>query len=79
MGRPNFGQPVAPSVLYHLHDDGDAVNGDTAECLQHGLPVEILVEAEAKPTEFKLVDPLGFRWRVPLSWDSLVVILMQLG
>ena len=34
--------------------------------LQHGLPTE--PEAEAEPIEPELVDLLGFRWRVPLSW-----------
>ena len=40
MGRPNFGRLAAPPVPHHLHDDGDAVNGDAFEALQHGLPVE---------------------------------------
>ena len=39
-----------------LHDDADAVDGDAAASLQHGLPVEPEAEAEAEPT-----DPLGFR------------------
>ena len=40
MGRPNFGRLAAPPVPHHLHDDGDVVNGDAFEGLQHGLPVE---------------------------------------
>ena len=60
MGRPNFGQPVAPPVPHHLHDDGDAIDGDAFEGIQHGLPVEPEIQA-------KMADPLGFYWRVPLS------------
>ena len=33
MGRLDFGQPVAPLVPHHLHDDGDAIDGDAAESL----------------------------------------------
>ena len=40
MGRPDFGLPATPLVAQHLHDDGDAVDGDAVEGLQHGLPVE---------------------------------------
>ena len=32
----------------------------------HGLPVEL--EAKAGPTELELTDPLGFHWKVSLSW-----------
>ena len=31
MGRPDFRQPTAPPVPYHLHNDGDAVDGDAVE------------------------------------------------
>ena len=57
MGRPNFGQPTAPIVPHHLHDNGDAVDGEAVEDIQHGLP--------AKPVEHEPIDPLGFRSRVP--------------
>ena len=57
-----MGQPVAPPTPHHLHDDGDAVDRDA----EHGLPTEL--EVEAKKIERELVDPLGFHWRVPLSW-----------
>ena len=60
MGQPNFGWPTTPLVAQHLHDDVDAVDGDTAEGLQHRL--------RAKPVELEPANPLGFRWRVPLSW-----------
>ena len=59
-GRPDFRRPTAPPVPHHLHDDGDAVDGNTVEGIQYGLPTE---SAEREP-----VDSLGFRWRVPLSW-----------
>ena len=62
MGRPDLGRPAAPLVPHHLQIDDDAID----EGLQHGLPVEPKVEA--KPVELELVDLLGFRWRVPLSW-----------
>ena len=31
MGRPDFWLPVEPLVPHHLHDDGDAVDGDAVE------------------------------------------------
>ena len=61
MGRPDFGRPTTPLVPHHLHDDGDPVEG-----IQYGLPAE--PEVQAKPAKREPVDPLGFRWRVPLSW-----------
>ena len=66
MGRPDFGQPTAyptPPVAHALHDDNadaDVVDGDLAEAVDDGLPVESAVEPE--PTL-----PLGCRWRVPLT------------
>ena len=56
MGRPGFRRPTAPPIPRHLHDDGDTVDGNAIEGIQHGLP------AEREPT-----DPLEFYWRVPLS------------
>ena len=61
MGRLDFGRPTTPLVPHHLHDYGDAVEG-----IQHGLPVELEVQAESAKHE--PTDPLGFHWRVPLSW-----------
>ena len=66
MGRPDFGQPIAPLVPHHLHDDGDALDGDAVEGIQYGLPTEL--EVQAKPAKLEPVYPLRFRWRVPLSW-----------
>ena len=40
MGQPDFGQSAAPPIPHHLHDDGDAVDGDAIEGIQHGLPVK---------------------------------------
>ena len=57
MGQPNFGRPPAPLVPQHLHDDADAIDGDIAEGVHHGLQAEL---------ELELGDPLGCRWRVPL-------------
>ena len=48
---------------HHLHDDGNAVDGDVVEGIKHELPAKPEVQAEREP-----VDPLRFRWRVPLSW-----------
>ena len=66
MGRPDFGQSTAyptPPVPHALHDaDSDVVDGDLAEALDNGLPVEPTVEPEAKPAL-----PLGCRWRYPLT------------
>ena len=66
MDQLDFGRPTTPLVPHHLHDDGDAVDGEVVEGIQHGLPIE--PEVQAKPTERESADPLGFRWRVPLSW-----------
>ena len=57
-----MGRLKAPLAPHHLHDDGNVVDGDTIEGLHHGLPTE------PKLVELKPADPLGFRWRVPLSW-----------
>ena len=69
MGRPDFGRSAAypaPPVPHALHDDDvDVVDGDLAEALDDGLPVEPTVELEPEP-EPNL--PLGCRWRVPLTW-----------
>ena len=66
MGRPDLGQPITPLVPHHLHDDGNAVDGDAVEGIQYGLPAK--PEVQAEPAKHELVYPLGFRWRVPLSW-----------
>ena len=68
MGRLDFGQLATPPVSHQLHDDGDAVDGDAVERLQHRLPTEPELEPEAKPTERESANQLGFRWKVPLSW-----------
>ena len=57
MGRLDFGRPATPLVPHHLHDDGNVVDEDAVEGIQHGLPTELEVQAEREPT-----DPLGFRW-----------------
>ena len=66
VGRPDFGRsttyhaPLVPHALYD--DDVDVVDGDLAETLDDGLPVEPTVEPEPE-----LALPLGCRWRVPLT------------
>ena len=66
MGRPDFRRSTAyptPLVPHALHDDDvDVVDGDLAEALNDGLPVELVVEP--KPEQ---ALPLGCRWRVPLT------------
>ena len=51
MGRPNFGRPLAypgPLVFHALHDDdADVVDGDVAEVIHDGLPVEATVKPES--------------------------------
>ena len=53
-------------MAQHLHDYANAIYGDVAEGLQHGLPTES--EAKAELVKLEPTDPLRFRWRVPLSW-----------
>ena len=53
----------APLFAHSLHDDNaDVVDGDLAEAVDDGLPVELAVEPEQE-----LTLPLGCRWRVPLT------------
>ena len=70
MGRPDFGQSPAypaPPLPHALHDDdADVVDGDVAEGLDDGLPVEHVFQPEPKP-EVEPALPLGCRWRVPLT------------
>ncbi|KAL6313700.1 hypothetical protein AAG906_010118 [Vitis piasezkii] len=58
-GHPDFGRPptLQPKDLEH-----DATDDLPAEQLDHGLQDKALLH-EGLPT-----DPLGCRWRVPLSW-----------
>ena len=66
MGRPDFGRSaayLAPPVPHALHDDDDdVVDGDLAQALDDGLPVESTVEPEKDTTL-----PLGCRWSVPFT------------
>ena len=68
MGRLDFGRSAtnpAPPVAHALHDDdadADVVNGDLAEAIDDGLPVEFAAKPELEPA-----FPLGCRWRVPLT------------
>ena len=66
MGRLDFGRSatyLAPPVPHALHDDDvDVVDGDLAEALDDGLPVELAVELELEPTL-----PLGCRCGLPLT------------
>ena len=68
MGRPDFGRPaayVAPPLTHALLDndvDADVVDGDLAEVVDDGLPVEPAAKLEPEPAL-----PLGCRWRVPLT------------
>ncbi|RVW12189.1 Serine/threonine-protein phosphatase 7 long form-like [Vitis vinifera] len=60
VGRPDFGRPPAPPAAQHL--EHDATDDLPAKQLDHGLWDEALLH-EGLPA-----DPLGCRWRVPLSW-----------
>ena len=53
---------ISSTIVTHaLHDDdADVVDGDLAEALDDGLPVEPVVEPEP-------ALPLGCRWRIPLT------------
>ena len=70
MGRPDFGRSTAystPPVAHALHDDdADVVDGDVAEAVDDGLPVEPAVEP-AVELELKSALPLVCKWRVPLT------------
>ena len=64
VGPPDFGRPTPP-VAYALHDDNanaDVVDGDLAEAIHDGLPVEPATEPKLEPA-----IPFGCRWRVPLT------------
>ena len=43
MGRYDFMRPTTPLVPHHLQDDGDVVDGDIVEGIQHGIPVALEV------------------------------------
>ena len=66
MGRPDFRRSAAystPPVAHALHDDdADVVDGDVAEAVDDGLPVEPAVEPELESA-----IPLVCKWRVPLT------------
>ena len=70
VGRPDFRRSAvypAPPVPHALHDaDANVVDGDLAEALDDGLPVEPVVEPVVEP-EPEPALPLGCRWRVPLT------------
>ena len=72
MGRPDFGRSatyLAPPFPHALHDDDvDVVDGDAAEGLDDGLPVEHGFEPELElDIEPEPALSLGCRWRVPLT------------
>ena len=69
VGKPDFGRPLAPPAAQHL-------NHDTTEDLPVEGPIRVHHELldkdqglqdEALLDEGLPVDPLGCRWRVPLS------------
>ena len=64
---------VTPPIAHTLHDDDadanadvDVVDGDLAEAVHDGLPVDPAAEIELEP-ELDPALPLGCRWRVPLT------------
>ena len=60
LSRPYFGRsPASLAAQYLEHDAADDL---PAEQLDHELQDEALLN------EGLLADPLGCRWRVPLSW-----------
>ena len=83
MGRPDFRRSAtypAPPFPHALHDDdANVIDGDVAEGLDDGLPVEHGVEPTPEPEEEpETVLLLGYRWRVPLTWvhNSFSVLLL---
>ena len=73
MAQPDFGRSAAypaPPLPYALHDDDvNIIDGDVAEGLDNGLPVEHGVQPEPEQeVEIEPALPLGCRWRVLLTW-----------
>ena len=70
MGRPNFGWPPTPPAAQHLdHDAVDDLPVEGPIEVHHGLLDEDQgLQDEALLDEGLLVDPLGYGWRVLLSW-----------
>ena len=66
MGQPDFGRSIAyptPPIAHALHgDDADVVDGDLAQAVDDGLPVEPAIEPKPEPALL-----LRCRWRVPLK------------
>ena len=72
MGRLDFGRStayLAPLFPHTLHgDDADVVDGDVAEGLDDGLPVENGIQPQPEPeVELEPALSLRCRWRVPLT------------
>ena len=75
MGRPDFRRLVAypaPPFPYALHDDdADVIDGDVAEGLDNGLPVEHDVQPEPElEVEPEPTLSLGCRWRLESTFDT---------
>ena len=67
MGQPNFDQPPAHPVAQRLHNDINAVDGDTTEGVHHGLPAELEPKAlfdkslkKFKPLKKKIFNDFNF-------------------
>ena len=70
VGRPDSGQPPAPLTAQHLdHDATDDLPAKGPIRVHHGLLDEDQgLQDEALLDEGLPTDPLGCRWRIPLSW-----------
>ena len=65
-----MGRPLAPLVAQHLDYDAtdDLLVKGLIRVRQGLLDEDQELQGEALLDETLLVDPLGCRWRVPLSW-----------
>ena len=69
VGQPNFGRSPAPPVAPHLDHDADDLPIEGPIGVHHGLLDEDQgLQDEALLNVGLPIDPLGCRWRVPLSW-----------
>ena len=69
VGQPDFGRSLTPSIAQHLDHDANDLPVEGPIGVHHGLLDEDQrLQDKALLDERLPTDPLGCRWRVPLSW-----------